>query len=224
MTQRFTRRGLICGGLAAGLAGVTALPAQAARPPVDVGKVFPFLDRYLKIPPEQRTLYELAYYLTVDGHPAAGVAAWIETPQGRVAVPIGADGRVLRLPTLEMLKAHRKLVLEAPARAKFSMDMELQARLPLGLEVDAAEAARAINQANAGIKVSGGLLGLVTPKMAKTVFLGSGSGRAVMTDGRVVPLPLADGQPAYDPLVLRGARSLRFAKPPSRVLLAPAKA
>ncbi|MBQ1542423.1 MAG: hypothetical protein IIZ63_10505 [Caulobacteraceae bacterium] len=208
--------------LALGLAAAAA-PALAARPPVDVAKVFPFLDHFLRIPPEQRTAYELVYYLSVDGRPATGVHIWVETPQGRVHLPIGADGRVQTLPTLPMIKAHRKLVLDAPAKAKFGMNMELQAKIAPAPEIGAAEVARAIEQANAGIKASGPLLGLMAPKMSRAVFFGAGSGVAVLADGRNVALPTAEGQPAFNPSVIRGARSLRFTHPPSRILLAPAK-
>ena len=67
MTQ-LSRRGLIAAVAATAVAG----PALAAERLVPAGKIFPFLDVYLKIPPAERNRFTLGDRFTSGGKPAAG--------------------------------------------------------------------------------------------------------------------------------------------------------
>ena len=66
-----TRRVLIASALA-----LAAVPAWAAdKKSVEVGKAFPYLENYWKLPAGERSRFAVVYYLKRDGRPAAGEAA-----------------------------------------------------------------------------------------------------------------------------------------------------
>ena len=216
---KITRRALVASAAALAIAG----PALAAgQKSVEAGKVFPFLENYLKLPAPERNRFTLAYYMTRDGKPAANQKGWIGAGATRTPVSTGPDGRVLCLPTLAQLQAKAPLVLDAPESAKFGMNMVVEAAMRPGLELDAAELAMAIAQAAQGAKKAAGLLGVMVPKFEVAAFKGVSSGSAVMADGKVVALPVLKGTPVYNPAKLKGARALKFAKAPSQIILAPA--
>ncbi|MEJ0065956.1 MAG: hypothetical protein WDM85_11490 [Caulobacteraceae bacterium] len=69
-----------------------------------------------------------------------------------------------------------------------------------------------------------GALSLVVPKFTAAYFPDAGSAQAIMSDGRIAALPAftfpSVGPVAYiEPATLAGARTVVFARAPSRILL-----
>ncbi|MBX3480901.1 MAG: hypothetical protein KF842_10920 [Caulobacter sp.] len=203
--------------LPAGLAGA----ARADTRTVEVSKVFPYLDMYLELPPAQRSHFALTYTLRRDGKPATGVSITLLGPGGgRTPLTIGADGRVLRLPTLADYKAKTQVELVKPDGVKVSINLDMVARVAPAATLAAADLTRAINQCDAAIKAKAGLLGFAAPKIRRVMLVGAGSGAAVTAQGVATPLPMMDGSPAFDPGQMASAVTVRLARAPSALLLA----
>ncbi len=206
--------------LVLGLAA-TALAPQAARaagkPPVKLSKVFGYLDKYLAIPPAQRNRFVLAYYVQMNGKPAAGLKAAIVEPDGRrTPLMLGPDGKVLRLPTAAQLAA-ADFVADVPPEAKLGVRLELEPSMPPALDYSPRELDQAIAQANAGMSKAAGVIRFALPKLTGVTFAGAGSGRARLADGREMTLPMADNAPFYDPERVKGAVAVTLAHPPARL-------
>jgi hypothetical protein len=220
-TRRDALQGLAAmisgGGLATGLAGV----AQAADKLVPIGKLFPFLDVYLDIQPIQRTRFALAYRLRVDDKAPGGVELTQVSPAGaRSPIPMAADGRLLRLPTLAELKAKTMVEIKAPpGKHRFRMITDMVARVAPATTLDAADLNAAIGQCQAAIRSKAGVLGFAAPKIKRVVFTGAGSGTAVNAQGVGRPLPVQGGFPAYDPEQMPGIVSVKLARAPSQIIL-----
>ena len=217
--MRLTRRSLA--GLA--FAAVAVGPAFAANAPktFPAKQMFPFLDLYLGIPPADRTRFTLAYYLHSDGKPATGVALTLISASGaRSMIPVGADGRLLKTPSITDLKDGQIGIEKIDPAAKFQLIMEMQAVARMADVLPAADLTAAIAQCKAAIKARAGVIGFAAPKIEQVAFPGLTAGTAVFADGRTAALPLYKGMPAWDPAVMAGVASLRFARTPSRALLA----
>jgi hypothetical protein len=213
------RRALIGTAVAALAAG----PALAAAPPetAPAKKLFPFLDLYLGIPAADRSRFVMAYYLRQNGKAAVGVSLTLISAGGaRTPIPVGADGRLLKTPGLADLKDGQVAIAKTDPAARFSLSMEMQPTTRMDETVPAAEVAAAIAQCRAAIKARAGVIGFAAPKIEQVVFAGVGAGSAVMGDGRTAPLPLYKGMPAYNPATLPNVVNLKFAKAPTRALLA----
>lgn len=214
-----TRRGLTGVALAT-LAAGPAFAADAQRT-FPAKKMFPFLDLYLGIPPADRSRFVLAYYLRRDGKSATGVTLTLIGASGaRSTIPIGADGRLLKTPSIIDLKAGQIVIEKGDPAAKFQLTMEMQATTRMAEALPAGELAAAIAQCRAAIKAKAGVIGFAAPKIEQVAFAGVTGGSAVFADGRVAALPLYKGMPAYDPAAWAGVVSLKFARVPSRALLA----
>lgn len=214
-----TRRSLA--GLA--LATLAVGPAFAADAPktFPAKKMFPFLDLYLGIPPADRTRFTLAYYLRSNGKPATGVVLTLISASGvRSTIPVGADGRLLKTPSIADLKDGQIGIEKSNPAAKFQLSMEMQAVTRMAEVLPAADLAAAVTQCNAAIKAKAGVIGFAAPKIEQVAFPGLTGGTAVFADGRTAALPLYKGMPAWDPAALSGVASLKFARAPSRALLA----
>ncbi len=98
--------------------------------------------------------------------------------------------------------------------------MQMQPVVRLAGTMPAAEFAAAIDQCNSAIRRRAGVIGFAVPKMEQVMFVGAGSGQAVLAGGRTVTLPQFKGMPFYRPSELPGAEGLKFAKAPTRALLA----
>jgi hypothetical protein len=206
--------------LVLGLAA-TALAPQAAhaagKPPVKLAKVFGYLDKYLAIPPAQRNRFVLAYYVLMNGKPAAGLKAAIVEPDGRrTPLTLGPDGKVLRLPTAAQL-ASADFVAEVPAETKLGVRLELEPSMALASDYNPPDLDQAIAQANAGMSKAAGLMSFALPKLTGVTFAGAASGKARLADGREMVLPLAEGAPFYDPSRLKGAVAVALARAPTRL-------
>ena len=208
--------------LASSLA-VAALPtpalAQAAKPEAKpkLGKVFPYYENYLRIPPAERSRFTLGYTVTANGKPAPDLALFAVDGARRVPIAVGPDGR-MRPPPADMLRS-KTAVLDGPKGRKVGIEMSLLATATPAREMDAAELEAALAQTNAGIRKAAGPIGLVAPKMARISFAGAGAGEAVTADGRRTPLPVLKGSPYYQPSTMPNVRRLVFARTPSELLI-----
>lgn len=210
--------------LLAAVALLLSAPAIAAEPApkpktVEVGKVFPYLAAYLRLSPAERDRFRLVYTVTRDGKPAAGVTGWIEEGGRRIVVPVGAGGRVERLPTLAQLSAKRPFGLDVPPGTKMGVTMTLEPILRPAAELPAAELSAALLQAGLGAKKAAGVMRLVVPKLDTVRFPGGEGGEVVGADGRASPLAIDRGAPIFKPAAHPGARTVRFRTPPRAITL-----
>lgn len=217
MTQ--TRRALIASALA-----LAATPAIAAEKKlVEVGKVFPYLENYWKLPAAERSRFTVAYYLQRDGKAAAGVKGSIVVGATRTPLAAGPNGRVSPLPSLAQIKAGAKIELDVPAGTRMGMNLSIEPLARAAAEMSAPELALAVAQSAKGAKKVAGLLGLGMPTINAVHFKGAGSGQVVHADGRVTALPVVKGNPVFEPGKLTTARTLKFTRVPTQMMLGPAK-
>ena len=209
--------------LLSGLAAAAAFPAMAADKTkvVPLKKLFPYLDAYYALPAASRTRFELVYRTTIVGAGAAGLRVAYVGAGERVAAALGPDGRILRLPSLAMLKGGYKAELIAPDGAKVSLDMQVEPSLRPAAEMDARELAAAVRQAADGVRKSAGVFGFAAPKMERVVFRGGQGGVLVTAAGRTAPLAVVKGSPVFDPTP--DARWVRFTRRPTSMVIGPAK-
>lgn len=213
-----TRRTLIATALAA-----AATPAfAAAGKSVEIGKAFPYLENYWKLPAAERSRFVLAYYLSREGQPAAGLAGEIVQDATRTPFQVGTGGRVTTLPTLAQIRAGAKLEFDVPASTTFRMIMAMEPKVRPAAEMDAAELAASVAQAAKGARKVAGLMGLAMPPINAVLVKGVASGTAVHADGRTAALPKVKGMPVFEPSKLKTARTLRFPKVPAQLQLGPA--
>jgi hypothetical protein len=201
------------------LLALAAAPALAQAPAperlVDAGKVFVMLDKFYATPPADRSKLEPSYVVTQDKKPVPNLRLTLVADGKRIPLPLGPNGRIERLPSATEL-AHARIEV-AGAKGPLQIQIALFSSIRPAEEINAAECALAISQANSSIKRAAGLMAMLAPQVKATTFPGSGSGVAVMADGKTTPLPLLNGTPTYDPAVIKGARTLRLAKAPSAV-------
>lgn len=216
-----TRRGMILSAAALTVAPGVSLAADKKKPPPPAKKVFPYYDLYLGIPAAERTRFVMNYYLRLNGKPASGQGLYVVMPGGaRTLLTQAADGRITRMPTLAELKDGVIDADEHKESDRFSLSMELQPIVRLGETMPTADLAAALDQSNAAIRKKAGLIGFAVPKMEQVIFVGAGSGQALLTGGKTAPLPAFKAMPFYRPADLAGAQTLKFARAPTRALLA----
>lgn len=211
-------------GPAAGAASAQAKAAatqEAKQAPIK--KAFPYLDAYLKIPAAERSRFTLAYRLQgKNGAPPGKIRVWVNQGATRTELPVAADGQVLRLPTLAMLNDKAATVtVDKASPAPLGIDLALESTARPAAEMSAADLAAAVDQANRGIKRAAGVVRFAVPTMGAAMFVGAGSGQVVMPDGRRSALPVVGGAPYFAPAAWPGARTVLFAKTPTRVALGP---
>lgn len=215
---RLARRALIAAPFA-----LLAAPAFAAEKIVPIGRVFPYLEAFLKIPPGERTHVRVNYYVLKDGKPAQGLQAWFVEPNGRrTPATLTADGRFLRIPTLGEITGGVQVAFNVDASAKMGLRLEPAPAAAPAQEMSAMELAVSIDEVNRVIGKAAGPMSLVAPRMQQVVFVGAPSGVALFNDGHTQPLATLKGTAAYNPFVLKGAARLRLAKVPQRLIFAPA--
>jgi len=210
-----SRRGVIIGLTLALMAPGLALAAD--KLPVKLSKVFPYLDKYLAIPPDQRNHFALGYVIQVNGKPATGMnAAILEADGRRTPLPINAEGWVTKLPTAAQL-ASASFTADAPPNPDFGVHMRISPSLPPAQEYNPRDLELAVSQANAGMDKVAGMMRFAVPTLVGVSFLGAGSGKARLADGREAALPVAAGAPYYDPKLAPGATKILLAKAPTRL-------
>ena len=217
MTQPrpLARRALIASALA-----LAATPVFAAeKKSVEVGKVFPYLENYWKLPAGERSRFTVAYYLQRDGRAASGVKAVVIVGATRTLLSVGPTGRIAPLPTLAQIRAGAKIEFDVAPGTRFSMNFVIEPMARPAAELVAPDLALAVVQAAKGAKKVAGLLGLGMPTITRVIFKGVTSGQVIHADGRTAALPISDGLPYFEPAALKTARTLKFARAPSQMTM-----
>jgi hypothetical protein len=206
------RRSLVL--LAAAILAV-ASPVLAANKTIPAARLFRYYDKYLSLPAAERNHFTVGYYLHQDGHGLAA-PAWMVEGERRTALPLRADGKILRLPTPGEL-AGGKVEIGLDEAVKLGLQLGPESVIPPSADLDAHELDLAIAQAAAGMKKMAGLMALAVPKVQEVAFLGAPSGEVEFADGHRAPLPLVKGAPTYNPANQPGARRIRLAKVPTKL-------
>jgi hypothetical protein len=211
---------------AAGALAASSVARADTRPRVKLAKFFPYLDLYLALPPAQRSLFALAYFVYRDRRPAPDVKAYVIEPNGQRR-PIGLDrsGRIVALPSLGELHGPGEVEIDAPASEKIGVGLQIEARFAPATSLDVHQLQVALAQANTAIAKNAGLLSFAVPKLTCVYLLDAGSGRAVLADGRTVGLPVDTGRPYpgapyLDTAAVSNARTITLARLPSHIMLA----
>ena len=215
------RRRQLLGFLA--IAASTPRVAFADVTTISIDKGFPYLSAYLAMPAAERSRFYLAFRAYRDKHPVAGVSAAIIAANG-ARTPIAFDhmGMVTtRLPDLAVLKSGAHIEIDG---APFELGPELRCATPPATHVDVHDLALALAQVNAAVVKFAGAFSFVIPKFTAAYFPDAGAAQALMADGRTAALPAfswpALGAVSYiEPATLTGARTVVFARAPSRIVL-----
>jgi hypothetical protein len=208
----------------AGLLATAATPILAAgRKLVDVGKVFPYLENYWKLPAAERSRFTVAYYLQRDGKPASGVKAAVVQGATRTPIGVGAGGRVSPLPTLAQIRSGAKIEFDVANDVRFSMNLTIEPLMRPAAELNAGDLALSVTQAAKGARKVAGLMGMAMPAITAVHFKGAAGGQVIDVTGRAVALPVAGGAPVFEPSKHPGARTVKFSRAPTQMTLGPAK-
>ncbi|ATC32475.1 hypothetical protein CA606_09000 [Caulobacter vibrioides] len=218
MSQRKTFKTLVVAGL--GLALIAAAtPAFAREKIIPADKLFPYLDKFMKVPAQERSRMRLRYVLRSEGKPFGGVkVSLVETNGATTVLPVGDDGEFDRLPTLAQLNGKAKVVVDVPADKKFGISMIPAPVLKLAQEYDARDLALTVSESNAAMrKAAGPALSLMVPKLPGIGFIGAQSGQIVYGDGRQAALEIVGGVPVFYPEAHKGAARVKLSRTPTRV-------
>ena len=98
---------------------------------------------------------------------------------------------------------------------KVGVSMSVEPLLAPARDMAARELTAALSQASTGVRKALGVLAM--PKLEVIQFHGVTAGEAELADGRRMALPVVKGLVTYDPAKLAGAKTLRFARAPSRL-------
>ncbi|HYF22422.1 MAG TPA: hypothetical protein VD929_03395 [Caulobacteraceae bacterium] len=215
--QKYAKRGLIV-ALALTFAAIAGF-AAAAEKTFELKKGFPYLENYLKLPAAERSKFVMVYRYKLSGAPQEALKLAVVEGQSRSLIPVAADGRVTRTPTLAQLKSKARLDVDAPKGAKLDVNLTMEPVARPAAEMDAAELRAAAAQATKGAKKAAGLVGMVVPTFDRVVFKGATGAEVVYADGRKAALPVVEGSPVMDVAKHPTARTVRFAKVPVLVAL-----
>ncbi|WP_309605148.1 hypothetical protein [Phenylobacterium sp.] len=200
---------------AAALVLVLAAPALAANKVVDATKAFGHLDAYLKLPAAERSHFTMAFYLHLGSRPLTA-PVWLVEGERKTPIPLRADGKVLRLPTLAQLGA-AKVEVGVDAATRLGASIGLEPLVAPSTDMDARELAAAVAQAARGAKQIAGVMAFAVPTPTSVVFVGATVGEVEFADGKRAALPLIKGAAAYAPASLPNALRIRFARPPLKL-------
>lgn len=194
-----------------------ATPALAEKT-VPADKALPFLDKFLKVPPAERSRLKLSYAIRHDGQMMPNLkATLVEKSGARTPLPINAEGFFERLPTLAQLEGDPTIVLDAPADMKLGSMMNFGTQLKPAAEYDARELTATVNEANTVIGKAAGAMSFMAPKMTGIVFSKAEGGTIVFADGHTAPLPEAKDVPYFRPADHQGAVRVKLTKTPTKV-------
>ena len=93
--------------------GAFAQTAQVDTQTIPAGKVFPFLDTYLGLPPAERDHFRLVYGVTGDG-PLENAHLTLKRSSGDVPIQVAADGHILTEPSPADLKSAQVVMTTGP--------------------------------------------------------------------------------------------------------------
>lgn len=193
----------------------TAPSKQTPARQIDVKKVFPYYDIYLRLPPADRDGFRMVYRLG-SRTPGPNPVLIYVLGNSRTPVQIGANGQILTMPDANML-ANGKIE-KAAGQPSGSITMDLEPVLPLSRSISIAAATNPLNDYAAAIRRAGPLA-LMAPRLSSVRFVGVTGGEALFGGGRTVPLPvLPDGGVLFTPSspMMRGAAGLSFSSAPTR--------
>jgi len=201
----------------AAVVAVAATPALAEKT-APAGKVLPFLDKFLKVPPAERSRVKLSYAIRHDGQAVPNLKATLVEKNGaRTPLPVNAEGFFDRLPTLAQLEGDPIIVLDVPADMKLGSMMNFGTQLKPAIEYDVRELAATVNEANAVIGKAAGPMSFMAPKMTGIAFPKAEGGTIVFADGHTTPLPKAKDMPFFRPADHQGAVRVKLTKTPTKV-------
>ncbi len=187
-------------------------------------RLLPYFDYYLGMAEARRDRFRPAYQVLVDGRPYTGEIALVDGGR-RTPLALGPDGRFDQFPTLAQLKRRPMLALDAAPNARIKADLGVEALTPHTPEIATAPLRQSIDQLNAALKGTAGMLSFVVPKFGRAFFVfGGRRGVAVAADGAAQPLPLGEDEPVepfWSPRRQPAATVVRFPAAPARVLLVP---
>jgi hypothetical protein len=192
-----------------------ASPALAAEKTVEIGKAFPFLEGYLKLPPAERSHFTMAYYLHMGSLPLTA-PVWIAVGDKRAPLALGPTGKVTHLPSLAQL-GNGKLVIGIDPASKINATIGVEPLTPPAADLGARELAAAVAQAAVGEKKAAGIMAMAMPKLSNVGFVGVPSGEVEFADGRRAPLPTVKGLLTYDPAAQPNAKRIHLPKVPDKL-------
>jgi hypothetical protein len=200
---------------------LTSMIAGAATPQersvqLPLKQLFPFLEAYLSLPSSERSKFELVYRIALTG--ADPARARLSYPGG-AAAQIGVDGRILQLPTLQMMKSGGKAMVTGPQGVRMKVDLAVEPKLLPAAEMNAVELADAVAQAKAGAAKAAGLFRFAAPKLQKAVIRGVRTGQVIDGGGASRPLPFEKGRVVFEPAKHPRAARLKFDRAPQRVTI-----
>ena len=203
--------------LAAAVLASTAGPAFAEKS-VEATRALPFLDKFLKVPPAQRSRLKLSYAVRHDGKPQPDLrAVLVERGGARTPLPVDEEGYFERLPTLAQLEADPAIVFDVPVGWKMSTMMTFGTQLKPAQDYDARELAATVAEANTVIGKAAGIAALMAPKMTGVIFPKAVSGSVVFADGHSAPLPKTNEFPYFRPADHQGAVRVKLTRTPTKV-------
>jgi len=193
--------------------------AHASGP--TLSKLFPYLEHYLQTDPKERTHFTLDYVIRADGVSGPVPIAY-QGEAGPVAIRLAADGRVIDLPDLALLKADPVLILPEQHRGKMSLSMTLVPVVPVSTRLDMGDVGRAVEQSNASIRRAAGLMSFAAPTMKGLLILmpeGAEPPSVLAADGTLAPLALDPARNGYrfETRRHKRAQALIFSVPPVRI-------
>jgi hypothetical protein len=196
---------------------VSATPSLAEQI-VPADKLLPFLDKFLKVPPAERTRVKLSYALRRDGQPLANLkATLVEKGGARTPLPINGEGYFERLPTLAQLQGGADIVLDVPADAKLGKVMSFGTQIKPAAEYEARDLVATVDEANTVIGKAAGPMSFMAPKMTGIQFAKAEGGVIVFADGHTAPLPEVKDTPYFRPADFQGAVRVKLTKTPTKV-------
>lgn len=214
MSATVTRR---TGILLAVALAVAATPVLADGKPDPASKIFPYLEKFLKVPAAERTRVRLSYALLQNGKPIPNLkGTLIEKGGERLPLTFNSEGYFERLPTLAQLDGGM-VSFDLPDKAKVGLVMDISPALKPAAQYDVKALTETVNEANTVIGKAAGPLGMLAPKMAGVSFPKAEGGVAVFADGHTVPLPELKEGPYFPLDDFKGAVQVKLTRSPTKV-------
>jgi hypothetical protein len=207
-----------------------AAQSQAERP---LSAMFPMLDRYLREPEAERTMFRVRYCTQLLDQSQSAIRVRYITSERDVTLDTDDTGCFISLPQLADLRANPVAVASAPNEA-FKVIVALEPNIPLKRSLPVADLRASIAQADAAARKAAGPLAWRAPHFDSVHFdldtpqsaaadqapadgvIPDVSGYAVLADGSRIPLPVRDGRVmvAPDDPSLRGAEWVELSADP----------
>ncbi len=215
-----TRRASV---LLAAAAMSLATSALADGKPDPAAKIFPYLEKFLKIPTGERSRVRLTYAVLQDGKPIPNLkGTLIEKGGARWPLTFNGEGYFERLPTLAQLEG-ALVDFDLPDTSKVTLMMDFAPALKPATQYDVKELTVVVAEGNTVIGKAAGPLGMLAPKMTGVRFPKAEGGVAVFADGHSQPLPQMKDTPYFRLDDFKGAVQVKLTKSPTRVRFYQAK-